>query len=102
MDTRPKVTGWLTINKFDGNYTSWAYNMNMLLHCERCKGIVGRTEVPPAGATTAGAVELDLNGKPIPVTGSAGAAARQAITDHTFRVWEALRLISQSLEQSIE
>jgi hypothetical protein len=79
--------------------------MNMLLNCERCKGIVDRTEVPRAGATTAVAAELDVDGKPIPVTGSAGAAARQAITDHTFRVWEALRLISPSVpraEYSVE
>jgi hypothetical protein len=96
MDTRPKATGWLTINKFDGkNYTSRACNMNMLLNRERCKGIVDRTEVPPAGATTAVAAELDVDGKPIPVTGSAGAAARQAITDHTFCVWEASRLTSR-------
>ncbi|KAA8903381.1 hypothetical protein FN846DRAFT_908120 [Sphaerosporella brunnea] len=76
--------------------------MKIQLNRERCQGIVDRTEVPPAGPTKAISAELDEDGKPIPGTGSGGAAATQAFTDYTFRVWEALRLISQSLEESIQ
>ncbi|KAA8894801.1 hypothetical protein FN846DRAFT_912488 [Sphaerosporella brunnea] len=91
-----------TIKTFDGkNYKAWAYNMKKLLNRERCKGIVDRTEVPPASPTKAVAAERDEDGKPIPRTGSAGAAAPQVFTDYPSRVWAALRLISQSLQERI-
>ncbi|KAA8908008.1 hypothetical protein FN846DRAFT_889663 [Sphaerosporella brunnea] len=82
-----KATGWSTIKKFDGKtYKAWAYHMKMLLNRERCKGIVDRTEVSPASPTKAVAAELDEDGKPIPGTGSAGAAPTHAFTDYTLRV----------------
>jgi hypothetical protein len=103
MDNRPNAAGWSTIKKFDGkNYKSWAYNMKMMLNREQCKWIIDRTEFAPPGPTAAVPVDLDEDGKPIPGTGSAGAAASTAYTDFTYRVWEALRLISQSLEESIQ
>jgi hypothetical protein len=103
MDTRSQSTVWSMIKKFDGkNYKSWAYNMKLLLNRERCKGIVDRWEVPPAGPTAAVPAELDEAGKPISGTGCAGSAASQAFTDYTFRFWEALRLIYQSLEENIQ
>jgi hypothetical protein len=94
MDRAKAATWWSTIKKFDGkNYKYWVFNMKRQLNRERCKWIVERTELPPAGPIAAAAADLDEDGKPITSTDRTGSAPSQAFTDYNFHVWEALRLV---------
>jgi hypothetical protein len=92
-----------SVKKFDGkNYKTWAFNMQLLLSRERCMSIVNRTEAAPEGPTAEIPKELDKDGEPIKGTGRPGTAASQAYTDYNWRLWEALRLIFESLEEEIQ
>jgi hypothetical protein len=83
------------------NYKAWAVNMQLLLSRERGMSIVNRTEAAPEGPTAEIPKELDEDGEPIKGTGRPGTAASQAYTDYNWRLWEALRLIFESLEEGV-
>jgi hypothetical protein len=83
-----------SIWKFDGkNYKVWAWQMELLLARERAWTIVNGSEECPPGPKA----EVDEDGH---VT--AGKAASSAYTDYTWRYYEALRLIFESLGESLQ
>jgi hypothetical protein len=85
-----------SIRKFDGkNYKLWAWQMELLLARERAWTIVNGSEECPPGPLKA---EADEHGH-----GTAGGkAASSAYTDYTWRYYEALRLIFESLGESLQ
>jgi hypothetical protein len=87
-----------SIRKFDGkNYKVWAWQMELLLARERAWTIVNGSEECPPGPLKA---EVDEDGNV--TAGKVAVAASSAYTDYTWRYYEALRLIFESLGDSLQ
>jgi hypothetical protein len=90
MDRRSSSNVY-SIRKFDGkNYKLWAFEMEMLLSREQAWTIVNGSEPSPPEPE-----EVDKDGK-------TAVPPSKAYVDYTWRYYEALRLIFDALEDSLQ